>query len=136
MSKSSWLNWLDSGLDIAKVITGATPIGAMVTVVDAVVESVNDGVSNDSVIDTIEAMSKSSWNNLTPEKVEKMKALLLSDDEPLTRDNIAVGEAYCKTAKVVVYKKEPGFIWVHNEFNRDDKWSIKTDTFIETYQRA
>ena len=77
MSKNnSWLDWLDSGLDVAKVVAGATPIGAVLTVVDAVVEKANDGISNDSVVDMLTTMSKSTWNSLDPEKVERIKAIL------------------------------------------------------------
>lgn len=79
MSNSTWLDWLDKGLDVAKVVAGATPIGTVLTVVDAVVEKANDGVSNNTVIETLSKMSKSSWNSLTPEKLERIEAILNED---------------------------------------------------------
>lgn len=81
MGKNKWLDWLGQGLDVAKVIAGATPVGAALTVLDAVVDSTNkeSGVNNDDVIETITLMMKSNWNSLTPEKVERIKVILSED---------------------------------------------------------
>lgn len=75
---NSWLSWLDKGLDVAKVIAGATPIGAVLTVADAIVEETNtkQGINNDEVLDTLSVMMKSKWNSLTPEKIEKIRKIL------------------------------------------------------------
>lgn len=70
------LGWISKGLDVAKLLTIGTPIGAVITVIDAVVETVNDGVSNESVKSTLLSMSKSKWNNLTPDKILRINAIL------------------------------------------------------------
>ncbi|AXX87162.1 hypothetical protein AMRN_1426 [Malaciobacter marinus] len=84
----SWTNWLSKGLDVAKVIAGPTPIGAIITVADSIVdETVKDkGINNDDVIDTLQVMLKSKWNDLTPLKVELIKDIINSDGN--TKDDI------------------------------------------------
>lgn len=77
--KMNWLNIFGSVVDVAKNIAGATPVGAALHIVSAVVDSADNGVSNESVVTTIETMAKSSWNDLTPEKVARMKAILNED---------------------------------------------------------
>lgn len=71
-----YLTWLDKGLDVAKLLTIGTPVGAVISVIDAVVEQVGDGVSDKSVKDTIFAMSKSKWNNLNEDKLKRINAIL------------------------------------------------------------
>lgn len=72
----SWKKWLDKGLDVAKLVAGNTPVGAIITLIDAVVESTNGFISDNSVKNTLLAMSKSKFNKLTPEKLEKINDIL------------------------------------------------------------
>lgn len=72
----SWRKWLDKDLDVAKLVAGNTPVGAIITVIDAVVESSNGFISDNSVKNTLFAMSKSKFNKLTPEKLEKINHIL------------------------------------------------------------
>lgn len=71
-----YLKWLNKGLDVAKLLTIGTPIGAVISVVDAVVEKVNDGVSTQSVKNTLLSMSKSKWNNLNADKLARINSIL------------------------------------------------------------
>lgn len=72
----SLISWLDKGLDIAKVVTSGTPIGAVVTVIDSVVDEIGEGVSDKSVKEVIFSMSKSKWNKLDDEKVKRINKIL------------------------------------------------------------
>jgi len=82
----NWKEWLDRGLDVAKVVAGPTPIGAVLTIVDTVVdENLKDkGVNDDDVLETLSSMMKSKWNSLTPGKIERIKAIL--EEEPIIID--------------------------------------------------
>ena len=74
----NWQNWLNEGLDVAKVLAGRSPVGAVLTVVDAIVDETYEkgGINNETVLNTVTSMAKSKWNSLTPEKVEKIKTIL------------------------------------------------------------
>lgn len=71
-----FLYWLNKGLDIAKLVAGPTPIGAGIAIVDAVVNSLDDGVSTQSVKNSLVSMSKSKWNGLNPEKLDRINSIL------------------------------------------------------------
>lgn len=75
----NWKDLLKQGLDVAKILAGRTPIGAILHVVDAVVESQDDGISTDSIKNFVTKSSKSKWNNLTPAKVDKINEILDSE---------------------------------------------------------
>ena len=74
----SFLNVLDKGLEIAKQFVGVNPVGAVLTIIDDVVEvaNTNQGIDNENVLDVIYRMSKSKWNKLTPGKIERIKKIL------------------------------------------------------------
>lgn len=70
-------NLLGVGIDIAQlVITKGTPIGACLHIVERVIESHTQGVSDLSVIKTIKTMAKSAWNNLDDDKVKRIIAII------------------------------------------------------------
>ena len=71
-----WLEWIDRGLDVVKVAAGNTPIGAILHVIDAVVEKINDGISNESIIEFLKRASVSKWNSLTPDKIDRIIKIL------------------------------------------------------------
>lgn len=76
-------NWLKLGIDIiTTVATTVNPMaGLIVSGISAVVEKRNDGISNDSVMKVIGEMGLSTWNNLTPQKIEAMNVILNMSDE-------------------------------------------------------
>lgn len=73
---SKYLEWLDYGLDVAKIALSGTPAGAIVAIVDEVVENSQDSISNDSIVKTLESMAKSKGNDLTPGKIQRLKFVL------------------------------------------------------------
>lgn len=65
------------GLNIAQVVASSNPIaGLVIGTVRAVINKSNDGVSNDSVITVIKEMSLSKWNDLTPNKIIRIIAII------------------------------------------------------------
>lgn len=75
--------WLNMGLDILSTVAKTVnPVaGLVVSGIQAIVEKQDDGISNDSVITVLEEMGKSTWNNLTPNKIEQIQLILFSDEE-------------------------------------------------------
>lgn len=75
---NSWLDMLEIGLDAAKILAGSNPIGAVISIADAIVETTNVkvGISDTDVMETLSTMMKSKWNSLTPEKIEKIREIL------------------------------------------------------------
>lgn len=74
----SFLNILDKGLDVVKHAVGLNPIGAILHILDDVIEvaNKNQGVKDENVLDILYKMSKSKWNKLTPGKIERIKKIL------------------------------------------------------------
>ncbi len=73
-----WMKVLDNGLDVAKVIAGTSPIGAVLTIADAIVETKTKGVGidNNEVIEMLEVLSKSSHNKIDDKFLCMAKAYL------------------------------------------------------------
>ena len=62
--------YFNMGLSIAEMVFSKNPIaGLVIGTVRAVVDKQDDGISNESVIKTVEEMAKSTWNDLSDEKV-------------------------------------------------------------------
>lgn len=72
------------GIDIAKVATSGTPVGAAIAVIDHVVDNMkDDNVSNTSVVKLLESAGKSIGNTLTPKKIQIITKILTKDDKDL-----------------------------------------------------
>ena len=62
--------YFNMGLSIASMVFSKNPIASLVIgTVKAVVDKQDDGISNESVVKTVEEMAKSTWNDLSEEKV-------------------------------------------------------------------
>ena len=61
-----WLNIIDNGLDVAKLATAGTPIGAALAITDALVETKTKcvGIDNNEVIKLLESIAKSTHNKV------------------------------------------------------------------------
>ena len=75
------INWGKVGenvLDLAKVATAGTPVGAGLAILDAIVDdNVKDtGVDNNEVIEYLEVLKKSSHNDLDDKGLCMIKAYL------------------------------------------------------------
>jgi len=73
---------LDGGLDIAKMVIGASnPIaGGVIGLIDMVVEKKADGVSNNSVMKMLESTAKSTWNNLDDDKLSRIRDIIFEKE--------------------------------------------------------
>ena len=61
-----WMKILNTGLDMAKLATVGTPVGAVIAIADAVVDSRTKGagVDNEEVIALLTTLSKSTHNKV------------------------------------------------------------------------
>ena len=75
--------YFNMGLSIAQMVFSKNPIASLVIgTVKAVVDKQDDGISNESVIATVEEMAKSTWNDLSDEKVVHIaKVVGMTKDE-------------------------------------------------------
>lgn len=77
----SWndvLDGLDEGLDVVEVLGAGTPVGAIATIADSIVESKTKGVKidNNDTIMLLEKLTKSTGNDLDDDIICVIKALL------------------------------------------------------------
>lgn len=71
-----------NGLDLAAAIMSKTPIASLVIgAIKAIVAKVDDGISNKSVIEVVKEMAKSTWNDLSEEKVVYIAEIVTMDEE-------------------------------------------------------
>ncbi len=73
---------LSQGLNIAALMAGATPIGAMIQGIKIIVNTAGQGVSDKTLKETITEMGASTWNNLTPDKIKEIHAII---DAPIEK---------------------------------------------------
>jgi len=73
---------LDGGLDIAKMVVGASnPIaGGVIGLIDMVVEKKSDGVSNSGVMKMLESSARSTWNNLDEDKLSRIGDIIFEKE--------------------------------------------------------
>lgn len=85
----NWLGILNTGAEVAKMVSMTNPIANIaVRTIQGVVNKANDGVGNESVMGVVSEMAKSSWNDLTPLKVEFIEDVLVSDLTPAKAEAI------------------------------------------------
>lgn len=74
--------YFNMGLSIAEMVFSKNPIaGLVIGTVRAVVDKQDDGISNESVIKTVEEMAKSTWNDLSDEKVVHIAEVIKMTEE-------------------------------------------------------
>lgn len=116
------MDWLDYGLDVAKIALSGTPAGAVVAVIDEVVENTQDSISNDSVIKTLESMAKSKGNDLTPGKIKKIEQILKAESIYYKHLDGSVLELLTTSdgGKRILYneEKDDTYIVDYKDFNR------------------
>lgn len=77
----SWddvISGLDKGLDVIEVIGAGTPVGAIATIADSIVESKTKGVKidNNQTIMLLDKLAKSTGNDLDDDIICVIKSLL------------------------------------------------------------
>lgn len=116
---SKYLEWLGYGLDVAKIALSGTPAGAIVAIVDEVVDNSKDVLSNDSIVKTLESMAKSKGNDLTPGKIERLK-VILEDEAQFYKHDFTE-----ELVEVLASSEAKNSVCLHN--------AAKSDTYVISF---